>query len=353
MRAPSLLSRCLPGLLPLDQRSYSISTVSDKDAHFPTPAVEIIPPKVAQHSKYNGENVDVQGIHSFKGKISVGNIVGFSGPDLICSKVDGSCKSWDTSIDLVNVLKHEIRDGKLSFRGKRVLELSCSYGLSGIFACLKGACTVHFQDTNAETVRCSTIPNVLANLELARDWQNRQPEGPQTPSRQPLAPSVHFYAGDWEELPNILSTVKNDTFEVTPGMSLCLLEDDFNDACSSLDGSITEHDSSAKPRRSRKLSGSRAWERASESHHREGGYDVILITEIPYSLTSLKKLYTLIKQCLRPPYGVLYLATKKNCVGFNNGARQLRNIMDDDEGIYGAHLVKEIADREIWKFFLK
>ena len=35
----------------------------------------------------------------------------------------GYLKSWDSSIDLVNVLKHEIRDGQLSFRGKRVLEV--------------------------------------------------------------------------------------------------------------------------------------------------------------------------------------------------------------------------------------
>jgi hypothetical protein len=35
----------------------------------------------------------------------------------------GHLKSWDSSIDLVNVLKHEIRDGQLSFRGKRVLEV--------------------------------------------------------------------------------------------------------------------------------------------------------------------------------------------------------------------------------------
>ncbi|XP_074291921.1 uncharacterized protein LOC141618744 [Silene latifolia] len=352
MRAPSILSQCLPGLLPLDRGSHSISSVSDKDAHFPMPAVEILPSKVSQHSKFNGESVDVQGLHSFKGNISVGHIVGFSGPELICTKIDGSCKSWDSSIDLLNALKHEIRDGKLSFRGKRVLELSCNYGLPGIFACLKGACTVHFQDTNAETIRCATVPNVLANLEQARDWQNRQPEGLLTPSRQPLAPSVHFYAGDWEELPAVLSVVKTDAFEITPGMSMCFSEDDFNDACSSQDGSITGQESSAKPRRSRKLSGNRAWERASEADHGEGGYDVILITDIPSSVTSLKKFYTLIKKCLRPPYGVLYLATKKNYVVFNNGARQLKSILDD-EGIYGAHLVKEMTDREIWKFFLK
>ena len=57
-------------------------------------------------------------------------------------------------------------------------------------------------------------------------------------------------------------------------------------------------------------------------------------------------------QCLRPPYGVMYLATKKNYVGFNNGARILRNLVDE-EGFFGVHLVKEMSDRDVWKFFIK
>ena len=165
---------------------------------------------------------------------------------------------------------------------------------------------VHFQDHNAETVRCTTIPNVLANLEQARDRQSRQTESPLTPSRQTLAPSVHFYAGDWEELPAVLSVVKNDGYEVTPGMSLSFSEEDFMDGCSSQDGSIIGHESSS--RRSRKLSGSRAWERASEADQGEGGYDVILMTEIPYSVTSLKKLYALIKKVWFLILGFLYLS---------------------------------------------
>lgn len=290
------------------------------------------------------------------------------------------------------------------------------------FIFLQGAGTVHFQDLSAETIRCTTVPNVLANLEQARERQSRQPESSLTPSRQTLAPSVHFYAGDWEELPTVLSVVGNDVSEVTTGMSLSFSEEDFMDGCSSQDGSIIGQDSSS--RRSRKLSGSRAWERASEADQGEGGYDVILLTEIPYSVTSLKKLYLLIKkvsfllsslsfynvvlvqcscyfplplvlvqkhyllwfltqvkyflhekmfsslkwrvnflfylirtfflddQCLRPPYGVVYLATKKNYVGFNNAARHLRSLVDE-EGIFGAHLIKEMTDRDIWKFFLK
>ncbi|KAJ4840376.1 hypothetical protein Tsubulata_021392 [Turnera subulata] len=350
MRAPSLLAQCLPGLLPHDRASHSVPTVSERDLHLPTPAVEILPSKMPHPYKYAGENVELQGLNVFKGKINVSDIIGFTGSETISSKPDGSLKTWDSSIDLVNVLKHEIRDGQLSLRGKKVLELGCYYGLPGIFACLKGAYVVHFQDLNAETIRCTTIPNVLANLEEARDRQSRQPESPLTPSRQTLSTSVHFYAGDWEELPTVLSVVKNDTAEATPGMSLSFSEEDFMDACSSQDGSIVGQETSA--RRSRKLSGSRAWERASETNHGEGGYDVILMTDIPYSVTSLKKLYSLIKKCLRPPYGVLYLATKRNYVGFNNGVRHLKSLVDE-EGIFGAHLVKEMTDRDVWKFFLK
>lgn len=159
---------------------------------------------------------------------------------------------------------------------------------------LQGASIVHFQDLSAETVRCTTIPNVLANLEQARDRQSRQPESPLTPSRHTLAPSVHFYAGDWEELPTVLSVVRGDGFEAPTGMSLSFSEEDFMDGCSSQDGSIIGHESSS--RRSRKLSGSRAWERASEADQGEGGYDIILMAEIPFSLNSLKKLYALIKK---------------------------------------------------------
>lgn len=165
---------------------------------------------------------------------------------------------------------------------------------------------VHFQDQSAETVRCTTIPNVLANLKQARDRQSRQPESPLTPSRQTLAPSVNFYAGDWEELPAVLSIVKSDGYEVTPGISLSFSEEDFMDGCSSQDGSIIGHESYS--RRSGKLSGSRAWERGSEVGQGEGGYDIILMTEIPYSITSLKKLYALIKKVCFPILVCLYSA---------------------------------------------
>ncbi|KAM0877975.1 hypothetical protein ACQ4PT_035162 [Festuca glaucescens] len=344
MKAPSLLVRCFPGLVP-SKATSCVPVVSERDLHLPSPAVEIIPSKSAHPYKYAGEKVDVQGLDVFKGKVSVADMIAFSPSEVASSKHDGSLKYWESSVTLVNIIKDEIRDGQLSFRGKRVLELGCGSGLAGIFACLKGASTVHFQDTNAETIRCRTMPNVLANLEQAQDRQNRPSESPVTPSRQLLAPVVHFYAGEWDELATILSVVHT----TAPPANLSFSEDDFMDGSSSYDGSsIVGQD----PRRSRKLSGSRAWERATETDPADGGYDIILIPEIPNALNSLKKIYALVAKCLRPPYGVLYVASKKNFVGSNSSARQLRALMEE-EGVLSGHFLTELSDREIWKFFFK
>ncbi|XP_074583023.1 uncharacterized protein LOC141839224 [Curcuma longa] len=351
MRAPSLLAQCLPALVPHDKVSQAgVPVVSERDLHLPSPAVEVIPSKNAHPYKYAGENVDLQGLKLFKGRISVTDMIGFSSLETSSSKSDGSLKCWESSTDLLSILKLEIRDGLLSFRGKRILELGCGYGLAGTFACLKGASTVHFHDLNAETIRCATIPNVLANIEQARDKQSRQPESPLTPSRQQLTSDVHFYAGDWEELHTVLSVVRVEGLDLSQGASLSFSEDDFMEACSSQDDSVLAHE--ADSRQSRKLSGSRAWERGSEAHPGDGGYDVILIAEIPQSVNSLRKLYALITKCLRPPYGVLYLAVKKNFIGSSGVVRQLR-AMVDEEGIFGIHIVTEVTDKDIWKFFFK
>lgn len=131
----------------------------------------------------------------------------------------------------------------------------------------------------------------MANLQQARDRQARQPESSATPSRQFITPVVNFYAGEWEELATILSVVEND---VPKTRNLSFSEEDFLDGCSSQDGSIMGRENSS--RRSTKLSGSRVWERANETDQGEGGYDIILMSDVPYSASSLKKLYALIKK---------------------------------------------------------
>ena len=82
------------------------------------------------------------------------------------------------------------------------------YDGSRLFACLKGASTIHFQDFNAEVLRCLTIPNVYVNLQNARERLGRHCDGPVTPTRTTsLSPDVHFYASDWGDLHTLLSVV--------------------------------------------------------------------------------------------------------------------------------------------------
>nr|GEV22195.1 hypothetical protein [Tanacetum cinerariifolium] len=117
---------------------------------------------------------------------------------------------------------------------KRVLELGCGYGLPGTFACQKGASVVHFQDLSAESVRCTTIPNVPANLQTC----------------------YHFVV------------VESDIPELSKATNLSFSEEDFMDGCSCHDGSIIGYKIYSS--QSRKLSGSRVWERANETNHEEG-----------------------------------------------------------------------------------
>lgn len=94
----------------------------------------------------------------------------------------------------------------------------------------------------------------------------------------------------------MLSVVQKDSFDV--GMGLGFSEDDLMDGYSSQDGSIVGHETSS--RRSRKLSGSRAWERGHEGDVGDGGYDIVLINEIPYLSGALQNLYALIKKVSLP-----------------------------------------------------
>jgi hypothetical protein len=71
-----------------------------------------------------------------------------------------------------------------------------------------------------------------------------------------------------------------------------------------------------------------------------------------HHLLTCRILLLVFLQCLRPPYGVLYLAARKNYIGTSSAVRQLRALVDE-EGIFGVHLVSEPPEREIWKFFFK
>lgn len=124
----------------------------------------------------------------------------------------GGLRLSKCAVELVNTLLREIQDGQLSFQGKRVLELGCGHGLPGIFACLKGAAMVHFQDLNVEVLRSLTIPDVTANLDLAQSRQSHLSDTRQATAKtnEQLKPELHYHAGDWTDMDSMLSLVRPD-----------------------------------------------------------------------------------------------------------------------------------------------
>ncbi|KAI6693964.1 hypothetical protein NL676_021674 [Syzygium grande] len=233
--------------------------------HPPPPSVEVLPSEVSENVKYTVEPVNLGELTLLKGRVSTQEVFSLSNSDLVPGKYEGGLKLWEGSIDLVKALQSEIQAGHLSFSGKRVLELGCGHGLPAIFACLEGAPTVHLQDFNAEVLRCLTVPNVDANLKKS-----------QAPGCSLAERDIRFFGGDWSSVHQILPYVK-DNEEHTDG----------------------------------------------DNGSASGGYDVILMAETVYSVSSLQNLYELVKKCMSRPHGVTYMAGKKHYFGVGGGNTEI------------------------------
>ncbi|KAL5717227.1 hypothetical protein ACHQM5_010271 [Ranunculus cassubicifolius] len=275
----------------------------------PPPCMEVPFSKVSSNIKYTVEPITFEeGSTLLKGRVSTQEVFALSNSDLVPGKYEGGLKLWEGSLDLVKALRSEISDGQLSLIGKRVLELGCGHGLPGIFMCLEGASVVHFQDFNAEVLRCLTIPNLRANF----GWE---PMGSlaMIDKEKDIPAEVRFFSGDWSEVHQILPHV-----------------------CGSEDHKSSDSSSEQDPC---------------------VGYDIILMAETVYSISSLQSLYELSKKCLSRPCGVIYLAAKKHYFGVGGGTRQFLSIVDKD-GVMASSLVAEVTDgssnvREVWKFSFK
>lgn len=260
----------------------------------PPPCLEVVPSEVSSNVKYTVEPVNVDGLTLLKGRVSTQEVFALSNSDLVPGKYEGGLKLWEGSIDLIKALSSDMQDGKLSFRGKRILELGCGHGLPGIFACLKGAATVHFQDFNAEVLQHLTIPNVKANIQKKSQYLTDVNECGS------IEADARFFAGDWGEVHSILPLVSSDEI---------------------------------------------------------AGYDIILMAETVYSISALPILYKLIKKCGSCPHGVVYMAAKKHYFGVGGGSRRFISLVEKD-GAFATSLVSEVADgssnvREVWKLSLK
>ncbi|XP_054820874.1 LOW QUALITY PROTEIN: uncharacterized protein LOC129319820 [Prosopis cineraria] len=261
----------------------------------PPPCIEVLCSEASPSVEYSAESVSLDGLTLLKGRVNTQEVFGLSNSDLVPGKYEGGLKVWEGSLDLIKALNSDIRSGHISFSKKRVLEVGCGHGLPGIFSLLEGAAVVHFQDFNAEVLRCLTIPNVNTNK-----------FGKPHPSSSNIAicdeEEVRFFAGDWSEIDKLLPFVDNNA----------------------KDGP---------------------------------GYDFILMAETVYSISSLQILYNLIKKCLRYPDGVAYMAAKKYYFGVGGGTRRFLSVVEKD-GIMISTLVAEITDgasnvREVWKLSFK
>ncbi|KAI3459699.1 hypothetical protein Pfo_016362 [Paulownia fortunei] len=269
----------------------------------PPPCLEVLASEVSPR-KYTVEPVNVGGLTLLKGRVSTQEVFALANSDLVPGKYEGGLKLWEGSLDLITALSSEMQDGRLSLTEKRVLELGCGHGLPGLFACLKGAAAVHFQDFNAEVLRCLTIPNVTANIE-----KNSQYLAPDVEDGH-INIETRFFSGDWGEVHRVLSCVFTNEYDVTR----------------------PQLDQTA-------------------------GYDVILMAETVYSISALPNLYKLIKKCLSYPHGVVYMAAKKYYFGVGGGSRRFLSVVEKD-GAFASSLVAEVADgssnvREVWKLHLK
>ncbi|XP_042500330.1 histidine protein methyltransferase 1 homolog [Macadamia integrifolia] len=283
---------------------------SEKPLPPPPLCIEVLPSEVSSTAKYTTDSVNLsEGLALLKGRVSTHEVFALSNSDLVPGKYEGGLKLWEGSLDLVKTLHSEIQDGRISLTGKRVLELGCGHGLPGIFACLEGSSVIHFQDFNAEVLRCLTIPNVSANLRKEPVQLSTTNETERNNSES----EVRFFAGDWSEVHQYLLHLHDIGDEDSLGLKL--------------------------------------------EQHPIAGYDVILMAETVYSISSLQNLYALIKKCLSCPHGVVYMAAKKHYFGVGGGTRQFLSVVAKD-GVMVSNLIAEVADgssnvREVWKLSFK
>ncbi|KAI9196965.1 hypothetical protein LWI28_028572 [Acer negundo] len=294
----------------LDGKGFGLSFLDSQENDTtppppPPPSLEVLPSQVSSSVKCTVEPVNLGGLTLLKGRVSTKEVFRLPNSDLVPGVYEGGLKLWEGSLDLVKALQSEIQNGHISFTGKRVLELGCGHGLPGIFACLEGAAATHFQDFNAEVLRCLTIPNVNANI--SKEFQPGETKETNTDT----GAEVRFFAGDWSQIHQLLPYVHDN-------------ENDLN--CSS----------GLAP---------------------TSGYDIILMAETIYSIPAHQSLYGLIKKCLSHPQGVVYMAAKKHYFGVGGGTRRFLSLVEKD-GIMDSCLVAEVADgssnvREVWKLSFK
>ncbi|CAG8740895.1 32681_t:CDS:2, partial [Racocetra persica] len=162
--------------------------------------------------------------------------------DVVHGVYEGGLKTWECSLDLVEYLSIKLKEINLS--GNKILELGCGSALPGIYLLsTQPSLCVDFQDYNEDVLKLVTIPNILINTVLRpqSDEISELDIVEETNCLNQLKNS-RFFKGDWNELNDILNL-----------------------------------------------------------HSNQEKYDIILSSETIYNLSSIPKLYNVIKHALKYP----------------------------------------------------
>ena len=112
--------------------------------------------------------------------------------DLVPGVYEGGLKVWECTYDLLEYL--ETID--LDWKHCQVLDLGCGVGLLGVYALLRGAVSVDFQDYNKEVLMSLTVPNILMNV--TKNVSQEFTEYNQVINK------CTFFAGNWSNFDTIL-----------------------------------------------------------------------------------------------------------------------------------------------------
>ena len=118
--------------------------------------------------------------------------------DLHSGEYEGGLKVWECTFDLLDYIEEK----GIGFQASTVVfDMGCGAGLLGIFALLKGAATVCFQDYNSEVIESFTMPSVCASLNDANI----------TPEKERR---LKLFSGDWSAVGKHLRAENSPLFDL-------------------------------------------------------------------------------------------------------------------------------------------
>ncbi|CAG8535124.1 1338_t:CDS:2 [Diversispora eburnea] len=218
--------------------------------------------------------------------------------DLVQGVYEGGLKTWECSLDLIRYLSSIIKD--IDLVDKKVLELGCGSALPSIFLLSNQQfLRIDFQDYNEQVLKLVTIPNILVNTifrsQTINSFYNDDVAELNVSNEEKCLEQVkfsRFFKGDWSRLLEVMNLQSN-----------------------------------------------------------EEKYDIILTSETIYNSDSLPKLYNVIKNSLKRPNGVAYIAAKTIYFGVGGGILAFRHIIEQENlfEISVVYTVTEHVRREILK----